>query len=266
MIRKLLPLFDAQCTPCSAEEIARCSYCANLCDRCFKSVPMNPPTLQPPPEESDMSFKFCSYSCYEASAFPPKSNTYFLVDKDGTLCHAKSNPVPVEDTMNFIPTCGPVADSHILHLHFLCIDTNWAGYQRQTEVALCSGVFLGSSAQQHYVVYRGRSLTGQQCLEFFISDDLTSAQLLPHIVVSEGKEELEGLVDDGVIQKHLCEVLCKICGECSQDVALYSLLSLLPVAVTQLFAEGECQNAETASKCGDASEPEDEVTDISLLF
>ena len=238
-------LFDAQCTPCGLEEMACCQYCIKLCDTCFKPVPVNPLTVQPP-EESDLSFKFCSQPCYETSVFPSKSDLYFLVRDDGTLCCVDKN-MKDATAMNFIPSCRPILESHKVHLHSLCMSTNWAGYTKLTEQALCSGVFPGSHAEQYYIVYRGKSLTGQLCLEFYISDTLSPTAPLPHTVstrgpntmYSEAEEELEELANDGMIVEHLKELMNRICADNIADSTVFSLslvLSCSSKAIAKFFS------------------------------
>lgn len=235
--RKLLPQlhFDAQCTPCSTEELTRCGYCINLCDTCFKPTPVNPLTAQPPEEECDMSFKFCSQLCYEVSVVPPKSDSYFIADKEGALYSVNSELMLTGRKGFIVPSCGPLLDSHSAHLHSLCLSTNWAGYLKLTELTLCSGMFKGNT--QYYVVYRGRSLTGQQCLEFFVSDDLSPTLLLPHIEDKDASDTLEDLISDGVIKQQLWKVTSLLCEECSIDIVQFGiswLIDHIPAALARL--------------------------------
>ena len=217
---------------------ARCGYCVNLCDTCFKPAPVNPLTAQPPEEESDMSFKFCGHLCYNASVIPPKSDAYFLADEDGALHPVDSESTSMGNNRNIVPSCGPISDSHTVHLHSLCASTNWAGFLKLTELTVCSGYFKGCSSPQYYVMYRGRSLTGQQCLEFFVSDNLTPTTLLPHISDADASDAVQDLVDDEVVKQQLWEVIRRLCKGCSIDITQFNipwLVEHVPGAQDSLF-------------------------------
>ena len=227
---------DAQCTPCSVEEVKRCCYCANRCDRCFKTVPKMAMSLEGP-EESDLDFKFCSSKCYQISVEPPSSECYYLVDTKGNLndIDCKGNhPQPMLE--DFTPCCGPTAPSHRTLLYVYCLGTNWAGYRREDEIALCVGTFENLQ-EQLYVVYHGRSLTGQLCLEFFVSDDLSPSHPLPYLENEDSMEEVKGLKDDKIIQPHLLrviEMISSITG-CGISLTTSSLSNDLPYALSMIL-------------------------------
>ena len=157
------------------------------------------------PEDSDLDFKFCSSICYQICTEPPQSNCYCLIDTKGTLkdIDNKCNYAMPEA---FTPSCGPVASGHKILLHILCFSANWAGYLREDEIALCLGA-IEEPREQLYVVYHGHSITGQLCLEFFVSDDLLPICSLPYLMTEDAMEEVEGLKDDGIIQPHLQHVI-----------------------------------------------------------
>lgn len=225
---------DAQCTPCSLEELKRCAYCANKCDRCFKPVPKMAIHLEGP-EESDLDFKFCSTECYRLSIEPPRSDCYYLVDSNGNLVDISSSldyPTPE----NFSRCCAPIAASHRSLLHIYCLSTNWAGYLKQDEIALCMGSFE-QPHEQLYVVYHGHSLTGQLCIEFFVSDDLSPSGPLPYLQNENAAEEVQDIKDNGLIQSHLQHVVGIIRSISGCDISLIasSLANDLPIALSTIL-------------------------------
>lgn len=206
------------------------------------------------PEDSDLDFKFCSSKCFQICIEPPKSSCYCLIDSRGNLTEIdnKCNYV-IPDS--FIPSCGPVASSHKILLHILCFRKNWAGYLREDEIALCSGAF-DQSQEQLYVVYHGHSITGQLCLEFFVSDDLSPSYPLPYLVTEDAVEEIEGLKDDDIIQPHLMHVVKIVSDITGHKVSLStsSLSSDLLLVLSLIFPsqtdenEGETHAANTEAK------------------
>ena len=251
-------MVDAQCTPCSAEEIKRCCYCANRCDRCFKTVPKMAISLEGP-EESDLDFKFCSTKCYQISTEPPTSDCYYLVDAKGNLTDigGKSNLSMPE---NFSPCCGPIAPSHISLLHIYYLGTNWAGYRREDEIALCRGTFE-QLEEQMYVVCRGRSLTGQLCLEFFVSEDLSPSHPVPHLQNEDATEEVKGLKDDEIIQPILLHVIAVISSITGCDISLTtsSLSNELPSALSMILTSHHGANEAEIDSMTDKSIKDEEM-------
>ena len=201
------------------------------------------------PEEAGLDFKFCSLKCYQTSIEPPHSNCYYLVDSKGNLKDIgnKSNYIVPEV---FTPSCGPIASSHKILLHIFCVGTNWAGYLREDEIALCVGAFEHPH-EQLYVVHHGRSLTGQLSLEFFVSDDLSPSHPLPYLLAEDVAEEVKGLKDDKVIQPHLLHVIGVISSSTGFDIPLTtsSLPNDLASALALIFSPQD-----------DGKKPEKDVT------
>ena len=228
------PLLDAQCTPCSAEELKRCAYCINRCDCCFRWVPGIPLTLEGP-EESDLDFIFCSRQCFQASVEPPKFSYYYIIE-DNNLISVDGKVYP-HLSEKIVPCCGPVLPDHKLILHLITFTVNWAGYTRQSEIALCVGSFTGFSTNMTYVVYHGRSLTGQQALEFFLIDDLSPGNPLPYLQHQEIAETIAELKDDGFIQEQLntlIQMLSSISG-IEIPATLSGIINMLPSALAKLL-------------------------------
>lgn len=221
------------------------------------------------PEDSDLDFKFCSSKCFQICIEPPKSNCYCLIDSKGNLKEIdnKCNYVIPE---GFIPSCGPVASSHKILLHVLCFRTNWAGYLREDEIALCLGAFE-QSQEQLYVVYHGHSITGQLCLEFFVSDDLSPSYPLPYLVIEDVMEEIEGLKDDHIIQPHLVHVIKIISDITGLTISLSgsSLSSDLLLALSLIFPSPNDENkGEVYTASTEATVIDDEntmITDFDLF-
>ena len=251
-----LPFVDAQCTPCSSEEVKRCTYCANKCDRCFKPVPKMAISLEGP-EDSDLDFKFCSLKCYQISTEPPQTTCYYLIDSKGNLKDI-DNKCNYAVSEGFIPSCGPIASSHTILLHIFCLSTNWAGYLRKDEIALCMGAFE-HHYEQLYVAYRGRSLTGQLCLEFFVSDDLSPSFPLPYLMTEDAVEEVEGLKDDDMIKPHLMHVIKTVRSITGCDISLSAsnLSNDLLVALSLIFPSQDDENKQEDDTASEATNDDD---------
>ena len=244
---------DAQCTPCSLEEVKRCGYCANKCDRCFKPVPKMAIQLEGP-EDSELDFKFCSTNCYKLSTEPPPSNCYYLVNANGKLVDIGDKKHSYPTPGDFSCCCAPIAQSHRSLLHIYCLSTNWAGYLKQDEIALCIGRFE-QSHEQLYVVYHGHSLTGQFCLEFFVSDDLCPSDPLPYLQNEDVAEEIQDLKDNELIQPHLLHVIALISSISGCDICLTtsSLSTDLPLALESIFPPQDQEDMNEVQK--DSIEP-----------
>ncbi len=227
---------------------------------------MLPITLEPP-EDSDLSFKFCHKACYQLSVCPPKEDTYFIIDSNRVLRNIAGSVVDPESNFNHIPYCGLVSKSHYIHLHTMCVSTNWAGYLRFIELALCSGSFSGSAIECYYIVYHGRSLTGQQCLEFSVSNDFTPMHMLPYITHSEATEQLSSLKEDKVVRNHMQEIVRRINRAHGSNIqpSLSCLVNNLPSTLSSLFSP------ESQREDASVLEPKEESSDntasgISMLF
>ena len=228
------PLLDAQCTPCSAEELKRYAYCINRCDCCFQLVPGIPLTLEGP-EESDLDFIFCSQQCFQTSVEPPKFSYYYIIKENNFI--SVDGKVYPHLSENIVPCCGPVVPDHKLILHLITFTVNWAGYTRQSEIALCSGSFTGFDTIMTYAVYHGRSLTGQQALEFFLLDDLSPGNPLPYLQHQEIAEIITELKDDGIIQEQinaLIQMLSSVSG-IEIPATLFGIINMLPSALAKLL-------------------------------
>ena len=219
------------------------------------------------PEESDLDFKFCSLKCYQICVEPPQCNCYYLIDSNGSLkdIDNKCNYVILE---GFTPSCGPVASGHTLLLHILCFRANWAGYLREDEIALCLGAFERPQ-EQVYVVYHGHSITGQLCLEFFVSDDLSPSYPLPYLVTEDAVEEIEGLKDDGIIQPHLLHVVKIVSGITGHEISLSasSFSSDLHFALSLIFpSQNDKTEEETDTKSMEETIIDDELNAVIVDF
>ena len=187
------------------------------------------------PEDSDLDFKFCSTECYTLSIKPPRSDCYYLVDSNGKLVDIGSNrdyPTPE----NFSWCCAPIAASHRSLLHIYCLSTNWAGYLKQDEIVLCIGGFE-QLQEQLYVVYHGHSLTGQLCLEFFVSDDLSPSCPLPYLQNQDAAEAVQDMKDNELIQsqlQHVIGIISNISG-CDISLSASSLATDLPIALLTIL-------------------------------
>ena len=208
------------------------------------------------PEDSDLDFKFCSSKCYQICIEPPQSTCYCLIDSEGNLIDVDNKcnyPVPE----GFIPSCGPVASGHTILLHILCFRANWAGYLREDEIALCLGAFE-EPQKQLYVVYHGHSITGQLCLEFFVSDDLSPSYPLPYLVTEEAIQEIEDLKHDDIIQPHLLHVIKIVSGITGLEISLSvsSFSSDLHLALSLIFP----------SKTNDKTEEDTDTTSVEATI
>ena len=208
------------------------------------------------PEESDLDFKFCSSKCYQICIEPPQSNCYCLIDSKGNLKDI-DNKCNYTIPEGFTPSCGPVASGHTILLHILYFRANWAGYLREDEIALCLGAFEDPQ-EQLYVVYHGHSITGQLCLEFFVSDDLSPRYPLPYLATEDAIQEIEDLKDDGIIQPHLLQVIKIVSGITGLEISLAvsSFSSDLYLALSLIFP----------SKRSDKTEEDTDTTSIKATI
>ena len=222
-----IPLFDAQCTPCSSEILQRCIYCVKRCDVCFNATPQLPLTLSGP-EDSDLDFMFCSPKCLSVSTQPPKSKSYVLFKSNGET-------MPLDKTSNntpfLMPHCCPLYLTHKLLLHAVCLDTNYAGYLRQTEFALCLGSFKGHPNDQFYVVHHARSLTGQLSYEYFLDNNtLSPSNMLPYLKNEDLALDFEEMKTSQDFEEHLKSVIDAINKTFDLKIPsdASSLITLLP--------------------------------------
>ena len=193
---------DAFCTPCSPEgdDLNRCWYCAYRCDYCFKPVGALAMSMEGP---DNTQFKFCSKKCYRISTEPPASTSIYLVSSEGKLINISSDEAG-EDLFCFKPHCAPVVPNHLKVLHVFVHGRNWAGYSREDEILLCIGCFPD---EKLYVIYWCRSLTGQLCVEFFVSDQLAPEEPLSYIKIESA---LESIVSDSILQPCLQQAVCAV--------------------------------------------------------
>ena len=228
------PLLDAQCTPCSTEELKRCAYCVNRCDYCFQMVPGIPLTLTGP-EESDLDFIFCSRSCYQASVEPPKFSYYYII-KENSFFSVDGKVYPYLSE-KIIPCCTPIQPDHKMIMHLMIFTVNWAGYTRRTEIALCAGTFEGFEGILTYVVYHARSITGQQALEFFLLDDLSPGNPLPYLQHHEIPEIITEIKDEGFLQEQLHTLIQMLASTFSIEIpaTLFGVINVLPSALAKFI-------------------------------
>ena len=222
---------DAFCTPCSpeGEDLNRCWYCAYRCDYCFKPVGALAMSIEGPDE---MQFKFCSKKCYKISTEPPAATSVYLVSSEGKLINISSNEAS-EDFHGFRPHCAPIIQNHLKVLHVFVHGRNWAGFSREDEMLLCIGCFPD---EKLYVIYWCRSLTGQLCVEFFVSDQLAPEEPLSYI---KKESVLEPIVSDYNLQSCLQQAVCAVMHVENFEVILPTLEFYKTVAFTFMSKFGQ---------------------------
>ena len=252
---RYLPLVDAQCTPCTTEDvdISRCLYCHNRCDYCFKETPAMGISLKGP-EEVDMDFKFCSFECQRYSTEPPSSTDseiFLITPKKQLLSITESTKTP----KYFKPCCAPISQDDQKLLHIFACGMSWTGYLREDEIVLCLGSF---PEKRMYAVHRGRSLTGQLCLEFFVSQELAPEEPLPYIEGKDAMEALETLKEDEIIQPCLQQAVATISSMTGFEInlTLADMCATLPLALEEIFngksdtTKGETMGSSNATYSG----------------
>ena len=233
-------------------------------------VPGIPLTLTGP-EESDLDFIFCNRNCYQASVEPPKFSYYYIIN--GNDFFSVDGKVYPYLSKSNIPCCAPILPDHKLILHLITFTVNWAGYTRQTEIALCTGTFEGCEGILTYVVYHARSITGQQALEFFLLDDMSPGNTLPYLQHPEIPEIITELKDEGFIQEQLHTLIQMITSICCIDIpaSLFGVTSVLPSALAKfLNLTGKDLDPKSSGDCSklsnDQSQESEEEMELENIF